>query len=171
MFGKRRAASADTAAGFSAALLLAALLLASAQAASAQEPEVPRRPQGPAAGPVIKLPRGAQADAGQPPQGEATPAQAAAPRRWEYCAITGFVWKQQGFSLSAPQKPSAVVRYFSGGSEEVDGPNEETALANAFARLGEEGWEMTGIRSSFRLDDGDGETSHVYFFKRPKPVE
>jgi hypothetical protein len=148
---------------------LAALIFNSG--AHAQEPEVPQRPQGPAAGPVIKLPRGMQTEVERPTSREAYAAQPGTPRKWEYCAITGFVMKQQGFSLSSPRRPWAAIRYFSGGYEEVEGGDEETALANAFAKLGEEGWELTGVRTSFRLDDGSGDTRHAYFFKRPKPVE
>jgi hypothetical protein len=53
----------------------------------------------------------------------------------------------------------------------VEGTDEETALANAFAKLGEEGWELTAIRTSIHLEDGDGQSRHSYYFKRPKPVE
>lgn len=153
------------------AWLFAAALLFSADAARARQTDPPPRPQGPAAGPVIKLPRGAGADAEQPAQTDPARRPAFAPRKWEYCAITGFSWKQKGFSISSAQTPSAVVRYFPGSFEEIEGANEEDALANAFAKLGEEGWELTGVRQSLRLDDGDGETRHVYYFKRPKRSE
>jgi hypothetical protein len=172
MLGTRRTAMMP-------ALLLtgfcAALLFYTTPAARAQQTEVPARPQGPAAGPIIKLPRGTQAEAERRPQTESLDAQTAAPiaaaRKWEYCAITGFVWKQQGFSLSSPKRPAAVVRYFSGGSDEVEGADEEMALANAFARLGDEGWELTTVRTSIHLEDGDGHTTHVYYFKRPRSVD
>ncbi|HZI17481.1 MAG TPA: hypothetical protein VEY09_02710 [Pyrinomonadaceae bacterium] len=169
MFATRRAARS-----LLTTSLFLALIFLSAAAALAQDAEVPRRPQGPAAGPIIKLPRETHADGERAPGREAPPAHAAphaSPRKWEYCAIVGFVTKQQGFSLSTPHKPWAVIRYFSGGQEEVEGGDEETALANAFARLGEEGWEMTAVRTSIHLEDGDGRTRHVYYFKRPKPVE
>ena len=155
------------------AVLTAALLAATALAPAAvraRQTDPPRRPQGPASGPSIKLPRGAGAETETPSQTEHA-TRTATPRRWEYCAITGFNWKQRGFSISSPQMPSAVIRYFPTSFEEVEGANEEDALANAFARLGEDGWELTGVRQSLRLDDGDGETRHVYYFKRPKRSE
>jgi hypothetical protein len=169
MFPTRRAARSLLTTG-----LFLAFISLSATAALAQDAEVPRRPQGPAAGPIIRLPRETHADAERAPGRGGPSAHAAppaSPRKWEYCAIVGFVWKQQGFSLSSPQKPWAAIRYFSGGYDEVEGGDEETALANAFARLGEEGWELTAVRSSIHLEDGDGTTRHVYYFKRPKPVE
>jgi hypothetical protein len=155
------------------AVLAAAILIATALAPAAgraQQTDAPRRPQGPASGPAIKLPRGSGAEAETATQTEPA-TRPATSRRWEYCAITGFTWKQRGFSISSPQMPSAVIRYFPTNFEEVEGANEEDALANAFAKLGEDGWELAGVRQSLRLDDGDGETRHVYYFKRPKRGE
>jgi hypothetical protein len=150
----------------------ALVLLLAAPAALAQQTETPRpRPQGPAAGPIIKLPRGAGADVEQTPPVESERATSLAPRRWEYCAITGFNWKQKGFSLSSPSAPSAVIRFFPNTFEEVEGVNEEDALANAFARLGAEGWELTAIRQSLVLREGDGKSTHTFYFKRPAREE
>jgi hypothetical protein len=133
-----------------------------------------RRPQGPVAGPAIKLPRGEGAgDERAPQQQQSSGAKETtyAPLKWEYCSINGFNYHQKGLGLSAPSYPSAVVRYFSGGGEEVEGQLEEEALANAFAKLGEDGWELTGVRTDFDLKDGNGKSTHVYFFKRPKKHE
>lgn len=151
--------------------LAAPAALGAAPRGTPQEP--PRKPQGPAAGPVIKLPPGAGAvseptTAAAAARGEAArePAQ---PRRWEYCVISGFTYRRKGLSLSDPARaPAAVVRYLPAGSEEVEGATEEEALGVAFAKLGEEGWELTGLRTDLKLREGDGETSTVYFFKRPK---
>src|ERR1700750_944812 len=90
--------------GIVAALLLAQVASVAAVRAQQQTP-APRRPSGPAAGPIIRLPRGdgASLEQSQPnssakEQGErATPE----PKRWEYCAITGFVMHQKGFSFSS----------------------------------------------------------------------
>lgn len=152
-----------------------ALALALAPAAYAagggqsQQPEPPRRPQGPAAGPVIKLPpgAGAAAERAQTPaaKGEAAPA------KWEYCYIKGFAYRQTGFSPSSPRVAVVYVHYLPEGSEEVEGPNEEAALGNALAKLGEDGWELTAIRTDLQLVDGDGKAASVYFFKRPKGQE
>ncbi|HEX8560850.1 MAG TPA: hypothetical protein VF668_22335 [Pyrinomonadaceae bacterium] len=152
------------------ALTLAAhAALGAAPRQTTQEP--PRKPQGPAAGPVIKLPPGAGV-VGEPAPGDARDEAArerAEPRRWEYCVISGFTYRQKGLSLSDPARaPAAVVRYLPTGSEEVEGATEEAALGAAFAKLGEEGWELTGLRTDLKLREGDGETSTVYFFKRPK---
>ena len=153
---------------------------AHARTAAAQEPaaqtEPPRRPQGPAASPVIKLPRDASlGDEREPqPQQHATREERAAePRKWEYCSISGFVFRTSGFGGSASRVASAVVRYFGGETETVEGPSgfEDDALAVAFAKLGEDGWELAGTRTDFHLSDGDGKATTVYFFKRPKRRE
>jgi hypothetical protein len=154
----------------SAALMLAQIAFTTATA-RAQQTTPPRRPNGPAASPIIKLPRGdnASLDQTQPnsstkEQGEHAPAES---RRWEYCAITGTNWRQTGLSSSS-RTPSAIVRFFPNTTEEVEGTSEPDALANAFARLGDDGWELTGISTSFNLNDGNGTSASVYYFKRPK---
>jgi len=153
-----------------------ALVLALAPAAYAieggqsQQPEQPpRRPQGPAAGPVIKLPPGA----GAAEERAQTPAakQEAAPTKWEYCYIKGFAYRQTGFSSSSPRVALVYVYYLPGGAEEVEGSGEEEALGNALAKLGEDGWELTAIRTDLQLQDGNGKAASVYYFKRPKRQE
>jgi hypothetical protein len=154
------------------ALALAAALFIAAHGAGsvcAQQTDPPRRPQGPVAGPVIKLPPGSGATEGRTQTGagrdEAAPAPAA-PQRWEYCVISGFRYHQKGISTSTP---SAYVRYISANSsEEVEGANEEEALDNAIAKLGEDGWELAAVRTDLTLKEGDGRTTSVYFFKRPR---
>jgi hypothetical protein len=165
----RRKAYARATLRIAFALLLAQI--ASGAAARAQQTPAPRRPSGPAAGPVIKLPRGDGASLEQTQQDEAPGARteraAPEPRRWEYCAIMGFNWHQKSFPSNA-YTPSAVIRFFPNTSEEVEGGNEEDARANAFARLGDDGWELTGVSTNFNLNDGNGKTAAVYYFKRPK---
>ena len=159
-----------------ALLLLVALAAAAAHGAAQtpdQQPEARRRPQGPVAGPVIKLPPGAGASDERTPAADARAEAArepAAPTRWEYCYIKGFRYRQKGFSLSA-QVPAAYVRYLPTGSDEIEGASEEEALGNAFAKLGEDGWELTGLRTDLSLSDGTGTSATVYFFKRPKRQE
>ncbi|HEX8186710.1 MAG TPA: hypothetical protein VF586_00035 [Pyrinomonadaceae bacterium] len=150
-----------------------ALALAPAARAQAAQTEPPRRPQGPAAGPVIKLPPGAGAaeERAQTPGAweEAAPAPTL-PQRGEYCFIGGFRYHQKGFS-SSPRVPAAYVRYLPEGSEEIEGGTEEDALGNALVKLGEDGWELTAIQTNLHLEDGDGKATSVYFFKRPKRRE
>jgi len=150
------------------ALALVPAAYANAGGQSAQ-PEPQRRPQGPAAGPVIKLPPGSGAveERAQRPGAK----EEAAPPKWEYCVIKGFIYRQKGFSSSSPRAPFAYVRYLPEGSEEIEGASEEEALDNALAKLGEDGWELTAIRTDLQLDDGDGKTTSVYFLKRPKRQE
>jgi hypothetical protein len=156
------------------AVLLALFALAPA-AHPAQQPEPQRRQQGPVAGPAIKLPRGAGAedqrarDAGVR-QDEEVERAAWAPQKWEYCVIRGFKYNQRGLSSSS-RTPSAFVRYFPTGSEEIEGATEDEALGNAFARLGDDGWELTAVRTDFSLSDGNGNATAAYFFKRPKRQE
>jgi hypothetical protein len=158
------------------AALLALFALAPAAHASAQsEQPPPRRQQGPVVGPAIKLPRGAgaedqrarDADAGRD---EEVGRAAWSPRKWEHCVIKGFKYVQKGLSSSS-RTPAAFVRYFPGGSEEIEGATEDEALANAFAKLGEEGWELTAVRTDLSLSDGTGTSAAAYFFKRPKRQE
>lgn len=159
-----------TLAGFTFALMLAQFTFAST--ARAQQTTPPRRPSGPAAGPVIKLPRDGNAslDATQPDSKGQAERAAHEPRRWEYCAIVNFNYRQKNFPSNA-STPSAVIRFFPDTLEEVEGGTEELALANAFARLGDDGWELTGITTNFSLTDGNGKTTSVYYFKRPKRQE
>ena len=161
----------DRATALALALALAPAAYAHAGGQSTQ-PEPRRRPQGPAAGPVIKLPPGSgSAEERAQTPGSKEEAAPAAPTKWEYCVIKGIVYRQKGFSSSSPRVPLAHVRYLPEGSEEIEGASEEEALDNALAKLGEDGWELTAIRTDLQLDDGDGKTTSVYFFKRPKRQE
>lgn len=150
-----------------------ALALAPAAHAQSAPPEPRRRPQGPAAGPVIKLPPGSgAAEERAQAAGAREAAPPSLPQKWEYCFINGFRYHQKSVSISSTvQRPSAYVRYLPEGSEEIEGANEEEALGNALVKLGEDGWEMTAIQTNFRLEDGDGKATSVYFFKRPKRLE
>lgn len=152
-------------------LACCAFILFNAAAVRAQQPEGQRRPRGTVAGPTIKLPRGEGANAEQPASAKEETTRAAATQKWEHCAITGIIWHQKGFSLSAPHVPAAVVRYFPSTVEEFEGASEEDAIANAFAKLGEDGWEMTGVKVEINLTEGNGKSSAMYFFKRPKRTE
>ena len=148
------------------------LALGTAAAAQTQQPEPPRRPQGPAAGPVIKLPPGSGAveervkARGAKEQTATAPPQ---PQKWEYCVINGIRIREKSFGIgSSVQVIAAHVRYLPEGSEEIEGADEEEALGNALAKLGEGGWELTAIRTDLYLVHGDGRPTSVYFFKRPK---
>ena len=150
-----------------AALALAALAPA-ARGQSAQT-EPPRRPPGPVGGPLIRLPRGAGAQEERQP---APVAKGEAARtgweyqQWEYCVISGYRSHPKGYNFNQPiYVPAAYVRYFPEGSEEIEGENQEEALANAFAKLGEDGWELTAV------SEGPGSSTPTYFFKRPKRPE
>jgi hypothetical protein len=157
--------------------LAAALLLAQVTTAStalAQQTTTPRRPSGPAAGPVIKLPPGsgasleeAQSNSPAKERAERAPSE---PKRWEYCAITSIFWQQKGITSSS-RAAFAVVRFFPNTVEEVEGASEVDAMANAFTRLGDDGWELTGVSTNFNLIDGNGKTDTVYYFKRPKRTQ
>jgi hypothetical protein len=159
----------------SVAALAFALAFAFVPAAYSQQPEPPRRPQGPAAGPVIKLPPGSGAVEERAQPGGAKEQAAAAlpqPQRWEYCFINAIRSRQKSFGIgSSVQVVAAHVRYLPEGSEEIEGATEEEALGNALLKLGEDGWELTAIRTDLQLKEGDGKTASVYFFKRPKRQE
>src|SRR5947208_2149203 len=128
-------------ASHSAKALALALALAPAAYSQTQQPDPPRRPQGPVAGPIIKLPPGAGAveERAQTPgaKEEAAPAAPTLPQKWEYCLINGIRTRQKSFGIgSSVQVMAAHVRYLPEGSEEFEGTNEEEALGNALARLG-----------------------------------
>jgi hypothetical protein len=157
--------------------LAAALLLAQVATAStalAQQTTTPRRPSGPAAGPVIKLPPGSGASLEETQSNSSAKERAgrapAEPKRWEYCAITSVIWQQKGITSSS-RAAFALVRFFPNTVEEVEGANEEDAMANAFTRLGDDGWELTGVATNFNLTDGNGKNINVYYFKRPKRTQ
>lgn len=147
-----------------------AFVLALAHAAYGQstQPEPPRRTQGPAAGPVIKLPPGAGAAEERAQTRGAREEAPPAPTRWEYCVINGFNYHLTGFGSSVRRVPAALVRYLPEGSEEFEGSTEDEAVNNALAKLGEDGWELTAVRTDIKLDDGDGGSTSVYFLKRPR---
>jgi hypothetical protein len=154
------------------ALAFVLALARAADAAGGQQTPQPvpqRRPQGPAAGPVIKLPPGAGAteERTQTP-GAREETAPALPQKWEYCVINGFRYHSTGFGSSARRVVVTHVRYLPEGSEEFEGSTEDEAVNNALARLGEDGWELTAIRTDLKLDDGDGATTAAYFLKRPK---
>lgn len=156
--------------------LVLALALAPVAYSQTQQPDPPRRPQGPAAGPIIKLPPGAGAveERTQTPgaKEQAAPAAPTLPQKWEYCLINGIRARQKSFGIgSSVQVSAAHVRYLPEGSEEFEGANEEEALGNALAKLGDDGWELTAIQTSLQLHDGTGMTTSLYFFKRPKRQE
>ena len=134
-------------------------------ASAAQQTEAPRRPRGPATGPAITLPRGQGEGLEQSPPVEHS--KRSTLKRWEYCAVTHTYRKQNSFgSLSATFL--AVVRFYPNTYEEIEGRDEDEALANAFVKLGEEGWEMVAVRQNLNLLDGSGKATHTYLFKRQK---
>ena len=150
-----------------AVLVGGCVILPCSSAQAAPQSEGARRPRGPATGPVITLPRGEGEGLEQPPQVEGAKGAATARSKWEYCAITHTYRKPTAFGSSSATV-FAVVRHYPGETVEVEGRNEDEALANAFAKLGEEGWEMVGIKHSIDITDGYGKSTHAYFFKRPK---
>ncbi|MDT5295555.1 MAG: hypothetical protein QOJ76_2435 [Acidobacteriota bacterium] len=166
-----------TALAFAFACIAPAPTVSGAGLSRAPQAESQRRPQGPVAGPVIKLPRGEGAGDDraqqQQPSSSSSAAKdegshiASAPHKWEYCTINGFSYHQKGFS-STSITPAAVIHYFPGITEEVEGVSEDEAVANAFVKLGDDGWERAGIRTDFRSSDGNGNSMSVYYFKRPK---
>jgi hypothetical protein len=105
------------------------------------------------------------------PHAEAQKAQQAAPQKWEYCAVTGFVYKQREVGLTVRNNPAAVIHCYPNQPEEVEAPNHDLAIAMALARLGDEGWELVGVREKFTLSEGTGHSSPVFYFKRPKRQE
>jgi hypothetical protein len=139
---------------------------AAASAPAARQSEPQRRPRGPATGPSIPLPRG-QGEGLEQPAADGQKVAPASPRRWEYCAITHTLRRQAGFG-SSPATFFAVVRYYPNTGEEVEGKDEDDALANALSKLGEEGWELVAVRQNLNLLDGSGKATHTYLFKRPK---
>ena len=174
MHTRHGALAAALAFGLAFAALTPMAARAAAQEPAAQTDPPPRRPQGPAAGPIIKLPRDASLGDDGPPQQPAASrnerAAQAAPQKWEYCAINGFVYHQRGFGSSGRHVPAAVIRYFGGETEEVEGAYEDDAVAKAFVKLGEEGWELAGVRPDILINEGS-KSSATYYFKRPKRRE
>ncbi|HEX5708065.1 MAG TPA: hypothetical protein VFX96_12260 [Pyrinomonadaceae bacterium] len=151
-----------------ACALAALVLFASSAPARAQAGE--KRRDGPIPGPIIKLPPG-QYDVTPAPAADADEQQqkrttrALASQRWEYCTIYQVNYQKRDYSSN--WTGVAFIRYYRGGGEQVEGGNEDEALANAMTKLGEEGWELVAIRESIGLSEGTGTATHSYFFKRP----
>ncbi len=150
-----------------AALTCAFVCAPHAVRAQQTSPPAAGRAKGPIVGPEIKLPRGsyeAPAAAAQE-QGESA-ARQAVPIKWEYCSIVYISSRRKDYSPTVTY--FAYVRYFRGGSETIDGANEEEALANALTKLGDDGWELVAIREQFGVSEGTGSSTSSYFFKRPR---
>jgi len=87
--------------------------------------------------------------------------------KWEYCVLTGI--KGSNFYPHYPRLQRFTLDGY-GLEDMVDfgkrpkGLTELTAVAQAIARLGEDGWEMVSAGSRGRLDD-----TYCIYFKRPKP--
>lgn len=91
-------------------------------------------------------------------------------QRWEYCCLAGVqVIPMKGWNTSHPR----LFRYTARGCELVDdfkhrekGLSEEDVVAMTIARLGEEGWQLTG-GGGLMAPPGYG----VLWFMRPLPGE
>ena len=145
--------------------LFAMLICAYASPCAAQQEHTNRRKQGPASGPAIPLPlgQGALSDQQSEPSEQKQSVREPLPK-WEYCAITNIIStrKDQWSKFTG----IAYIHYFRGGGEQVEGANEDEALAKAMTKLGEEGWELVAIREVVGLSEGTGSSSAKYFFKR-----
>ena len=65
---------------------------------------------------------------------------------------------------------TAVINY-TNNWEEVEGASHDLAILNALAKLGEDGWELTGVREKFTLSEGAGTSTPVLYLKRAKRQE
>ncbi len=153
-----------------AACLAATLVLVCAQAHASARQAGEKRRDGPIPGPVIKLPPGDYDPTTLAPEQEqrqqrATAARGARGQRWEYCVIYQVGLRKLDFASN--YTGVAYIRHFRRGVEAIDGASEDEALANAMNKLGEEGWELVAIRESVGISDGNGMSTHSYFFKRP----
>ena len=95
-------------------------------------------------------------------------------KRWEYCVLTGGLGGINGFDTSYPKLTyfnlNGIARVDDLGNrdsqnrpKEFRDVDEADYTAATIARLGEEGWEMTGVAS---LGRGDGTGSHNIYFRR-----
>ena len=85
--------------------------------------------------------------------------------KWEYCAVTKaqFVGSIRGGQY--------WISYFRRGNvqvETVEASVQESALAKAVSKLGEEGWEMVGEGPLEVRQGGPGGTPTALYFKRRK---
>jgi hypothetical protein len=85
--------------------------------------------------------------------------------RWEYCAVT----KAQ--FLGSIRGGQYWISYFRRGNvqvETIEASVQESALAKAVSKLGEEGWEMVGEGPLEVRQGGPGGTPTALYFKRRK---
>ena len=78
--------------------------------------------------------------------------------KWEYCALKGINSQLRSLHPTFP-----ALWYFSQEGVqivEIKGNDETNQVAYTLAKLGAEGWEMSGCGH-------DGQISHILYFKRP----
>ncbi len=83
---------------------------------------------------------------------------------WEYCAVVKAQY------VGSPQGGIYWIAYFKGEgvrTEDVKVGPTGNAFAKAFAKLGEEGWDMVG-EGPLEIRPGPGGTTTAVFFKRRK---
>lgn len=91
-------------------------------------------------------------------------------KRWEYCYISGVTPTTDGFGSMYPKKRTFISKdpYLIKDELALDNKhhNEEVlGVAEAIAKLGEDGWEMVGAVCDSTSSDKFGTT---LYFKRPK---
>jgi hypothetical protein len=86
--------------------------------------------------------------------------------QWEYCSVRGIYNASNDWRTMYPR----LYRFTDAGAQLTDdfktleqGMSEAQAVAQAIARLGQDGWEMVGIAG-----DGNG-SAHCLYFKRARP--
>jgi len=85
--------------------------------------------------------------------------------KWEYCAVTKAQY------LSSIRGGQYWISYFRKGNvqvENIEANVQESALAKAVSKLGEEGWEMVGEGPLEVRQGGPGGTPTALYFKRRK---
>lgn len=88
-------------------------------------------------------------------------------KKWEYCSVTHTLSSKQDRTYYVAQ--ISYHRPAGAQQENFESIFLDEAMSKALAKLGEDGWEMTGVAAfSFSDSNGYGTPKTTLYFKRPK---
>ena len=92
-------------------------------------------------------------------------------KKWEYCSVTSTTEYRQELSGGRYYSFARISYHRLSGTQQetIEGNSVGEAMSKALAKLGEEGWEMTGVAAvAFSDSNGNGTPSTTLYFKRPR---
>ncbi len=88
-------------------------------------------------------------------------------RKWEYCSITPTLVYKEELGGHRTYYVARISYHRPAGTQQetIESNSSDEAMSKALAKLGEDGWEMTGV-AAFSSDTNGGAT--VLYFKRAR---